>query len=92
MSHPRWPGYNTKSGDPVLDNAARRMNKRMYKSTQSKLKFAGYKNRKRKKALWRVEGGNYIRLWAAFATDLARQHTTAPRTSPDAPDTETGES
>jgi len=75
MSHPRWPGYDTKTGDPVRDNSARRANKRMYRSTRETLTFTGYKNRKRKKALWRVEGGNYIQLWAAVYNDLVKRHT-----------------
>lgn len=71
--HPRWPGFNTKTGNPVVDNANRRLNKSMYQSTRETIKFTGYKNRKRKKALWRIEGGNYIKLWAAIMQQIAAE-------------------
>ena len=94
MSHPRWPGYNTKTGNPVIDNASRRDNKALYRMARGALKFTGYKNRKRKKQLWRVEGGNYIQIVASVASGIARERaarTPVSRNGSGVSDTETGD-
>jgi hypothetical protein len=72
MSHPRWPGYNDKTGNPTLDNFLRNNNRWMWKSAQG-VQFKGAKSRKRKKLLTRVEGGNYVRLLHAVASDIQRK-------------------
>lgn len=74
MSHPRWPGFDTKTGDPIRDNVSRRLNQRMWLNTKHafRIKAAG---RRRKKHLKRVEGGNYIRLWVAVMNDIAKERT-----------------
>lgn len=70
MGHPRWPGFNSKTGDPVIDNAARKLNQRMYRLAQRKLYFITSGGRRRKKRLTRVEGGNYITLWASVYNSI----------------------
>lgn len=72
MGHPRWPGFDTKTGNPEIDNAARRANRRMWRDTQRRLKINAA-GRKRRKYLLRVEGGRYIILVARLAVDLARK-------------------
>lgn len=62
MSHPRWPGFNHKTGDPSHDNWAANQNRKMWAQTKRRFKITGSKNRKRKKMLTRVEGGKFIML------------------------------
>jgi len=77
MAHPRWPGFNDKTGDPEHDNAARRCNRRVWKDTQRTLRVSTPQGRRRKKQILRVEGGNYIRVIHATAKMLyERDHTT----------------
>jgi len=73
MAHPRWPGFNTKTGDPQFDNASMRLNRRIWRETQASVKVRA-RNRKRKKHVLRVEGGTYITLWVAVTERLAAQH------------------
>lgn len=70
MAHPRWPGFNDKTGNPPRDNRSRRMNRKMWRDTQRKLKVHTPGGRRRKKHLLRVEGGNYIRLIVAVMNDM----------------------
>lgn len=76
MSHPRWPGFDTKTGNPFFDNHSRRLNQRLYRECKKKLKFHAV-GRKRRKQLKRVEGGKYIILWAAAMNDLVQQRAQA---------------
>tara|TARA_R110002124_G_scaffold141828_1_gene306399 strand:+ start:553 stop:786 length:234 start_codon:yes stop_codon:yes gene_type:complete len=71
--HPRWPGFNSKTGDPARDNAARNLNRKMYRLARRKLRFIAA-GRKRKKALTRIEGGHYITLWASVYNAVAAEH------------------
>lgn len=64
MGHPRWPGFDTKTGDPQYDNHSMRLNRRLWRDTQQHLRFRA-RNRKRKKHITRVEGGNYIKAVVA---------------------------
>jgi len=75
MGHPRWPGFNSKTGDPVHDNASRNLNQKMYRSARRKLHFITPGGRRRKKYLTRVEGGNYITLWASVYNSIAADTT-----------------
>lgn len=75
MSHPRWPGFDHKTGDPTYDNWALRFNRKMWKETQTRIKILGTKNRKGKKMLMRVEGGKYILLVHLVALGLAQKNT-----------------
>lgn len=72
MSHPRWPGFDTKTGNPIHDNTSRRLNQRIYRDVKRrfKVKAAG---RRRKKQLMRVEGGNYIRIVLNVMNDMTRE-------------------
>ena len=72
MSHPRWPGFDTKTGDPVVDNVNRNSNRKLWRETQKHLKFTA-RSRKRKKHITRAEGGNYIKLLVATAYQLSRR-------------------
>lgn len=78
MAHPRWPGLNTKTGNPTVDNAARTYNRRLWRSTQKALRIRAA-GRKRRKQLLRVEGGNYIRLVVTVSNQLARERATASK-------------
>ena len=70
MSGISWRFYRENSGDPVADNRARNANRSLTKMIKSSIAFSGYKNRKRKKLLWRVEGANYGKLIVAISQDL----------------------
>ena len=61
MAHPRWPGFNFKTGNPVHDNISRRINQRLYRDVKSRFRVTAV-GRKRKKLLKRVEGGKYVIL------------------------------
>jgi len=74
MAHPRWPGFNTKTGNPPFDNMSRRMNAHMYRYVTSHFRLKGVVGRKRKKQLTRVEGGNMCKLYAAVYRDAANKH------------------
>jgi hypothetical protein len=72
MAHPRWPGFNTKTGNPIVDNANRRLNRHMWRSAQHVLRIHAA-GRKRRKYLLTVEGGRYLTMVAALMSDLARR-------------------
>ena len=77
MGHPRWPGFDTKTGKPNFDNQARRMNRIFYRETKKGFRVTAG-NRKRKKHIKRIEGGRYIALWAAAITIVSdRTHETS---------------
>jgi hypothetical protein len=71
MAHPRWPGFNEKTGDPTFDNQSRNLNRRMYRDTKRDLRFTTPSGRRRLKHLKTVEGGNYLQLLVAVMNDLA---------------------
>jgi hypothetical protein len=75
MSHPRWPGFDTKTGNPIFDNQSSRLNRHMYRYVQTNLKFKSA-GRKRKKQLKRVEGGNLCKLYAAVANQIVNDRRT----------------
>ncbi len=72
MAHPRWPGYDSKTGNPVYDNQSANMNRILWRRTKAafKVRAAG---RKRKKRLKRVEGANYIQLWNQIMLDITKE-------------------
>jgi len=69
MAHPRWPGFDTKTGDPTFDNESRRMNRRLWKHAQDVLRVDGA-GRRRRKQIRRVEGGKYITAIAMMMVKL----------------------
>lgn len=71
MAHPRWPGFNHKTGDPARDNENRKLNLRMWRETQQTLAFTTPRGRRRLKELKTVEGGRYIELVAQTMWMLA---------------------
>lgn len=75
MSHPRWPGYNTKTGNPVYDNRSARMNKRLYREMKVTFRVSAA-GRKRKKQIKRIEGGRYIQVWNEAMIALHRNRIT----------------
>jgi hypothetical protein len=78
MGHPRWPGFDSKTGDPAADNRARRLNQRMYRDVHARFRVTNSRNRKRKKAITRIEGGRYIQLMSkAMNLMAARDRTKA---------------
>ena len=72
MAHPRWPGFDTKTGNPIIDNANHRLNRRMWRDLHSRLTVQAA-GRKRRKHIKRVEGGTYIQLVAQTMNRLARE-------------------
>ncbi|WIE81033.1 hypothetical protein [Curtobacterium sp. MCSS17_016] len=77
MAHPRWPGFNTKTGNPEYDNHSRRLNRRIWKDVQRRVRVTTPRGRRRKKQILRVEGGNYILAIHATAKMLyERDHPT----------------
>jgi hypothetical protein len=72
MSHPRWPGFDHKTGNPPADNAVRNMNRSMWRDTQQRLQVTAA-GRKAKKRILRVEGGRYTRLVASVTRNIAEQ-------------------
>ena len=77
MAHPRWPGFNSKTGNPLADNSARRMNQKMYRRMKTQFRLVNLVGRKRKKYLMRVEGGRYLELWAALMNQVAHERRAA---------------
>lgn len=79
MAHPRWPGFDDKTGDPEYDNASRRLNRKMWKDTQRRVRVSTPRGRRRKKQILRVEGGNYIRLVHAAAMMMSKRNYPTPK-------------
>lgn len=77
MGHPRWPGFQTDTGNPAMDNANRNLNRRIWRETKTRIRFKSTKgriSRKRLKHLKRVEGGRYIEVICAAMNMLARRN------------------
>ena len=62
--------YDEKTGDPRSDNRARLANRKLRRMTTD-LHFTGFRNRKRKKYVKRVEGAHYVDLIVAVAKSLS---------------------
>ncbi|WIB65484.1 hypothetical protein [Curtobacterium sp. MCBD17_040] len=72
MAHPRWPGFDEKTGNVEYDNQSRRLNRKLWKGTQQRLRVRTAGGRKRKKQILRVEGANYIQLIVSVANQRVR--------------------
>ena len=72
MAHPRWPGYDSKTGNPVFDNQSARMNRALWRRTKETLRVSAA-GRKRKKQIKRVEGAKYITLLHTAMMHMAKE-------------------
>lgn len=62
--------FNEKSGNPVRDNKARKLNREIRRRTLETLRFQA-KNWKRRRVIRRIEGAAYAELVAAVMVDLS---------------------
>lgn len=78
MAHPRWPGFDTHTGNPAFDNMSRRLNTHMYREVARLLRVSAVVPRKVKKRIKRESGGQAIKLWAILYREsiakLAAEH------------------
>lgn len=81
MAHPRWSGFDDKTGNPEYDNRSRRLNRQMWKDAQHRMHVSTPRGRRRKKQILRVEGANYIRLVHAAAMMLYKRDHPTPEDS-----------
>lgn len=72
MGHPRWPGFDHKTGNPIEDNRARNMNRRMWRDAKRALHVSAA-GRRRRKYIKRVEGATYIKIVVHVMDELARR-------------------
>lgn len=75
MAHPRWPGFDTKTGNPIFDNQSLRLNRKIWKGSQQSVRFKSSKGRiprKRLKQMKRYEGAKYITVLVQAMNSIAK--------------------
>lgn len=75
MGKPRWPGFDSKTGDPQFDNMSANLNRRIWRFTAERMRFDNVIGRKRKKHLKRVEGAHFVHLATAVLNDKLKEQT-----------------